>query len=151
MIILSPKNRLQLLFSKTTKQMWLSPPQSGITQNGCTRAFIGTLTNEMLKSVPNFILTKKFFPLVLQRSGLMEHSITAYCLPSIENQSKYFWVVVIFNLFSAVVHFLKMNKCAIIPLVSLEARMCIELCAFSWCWCNCRLRESWYNHPDGLP
>ncbi len=63
MIILSPKNWCQLHFGKTTKQMSISPPQSGITHNGCTRASIGTVTNEMLKSVPNFILTKKFLSL----------------------------------------------------------------------------------------
>ncbi len=63
MIILSPKNGLQLRFGKTTKQMLLSPLQSGITHNGCTKASIGTITNVMLKFIPNFILTKKFFPL----------------------------------------------------------------------------------------
>ncbi len=59
MMILSPKNWLQLRFGKTTKKILLSPPQSGITFNGCTRASIGTVTNKMLKSIPNFILTKK--------------------------------------------------------------------------------------------
>jgi hypothetical protein len=59
MIIPSPKNRLQLRFGKTAKQMSLSPPLSGITHNGCLRATIGIVANEMLTSIPNFILTKK--------------------------------------------------------------------------------------------
>ncbi len=64
-------------------------------------------------------------------------------------ETKYFWGVVIFNLFSSIVHFLKINKFSIIPLVSLKAKVCIELCAFSWCWCNCCLCESCYNCPNG--
>ncbi len=63
MIILSPKTWLQLRFGKPAKQMSLSPPLSGITHNECTRASTGTVTNEMLTSVPNFILTKNVFSL----------------------------------------------------------------------------------------
>ncbi len=66
--------------------MSLSPPQSGITHNGCTRASIGTVKNKMLKSFSNFILTEKVLSTVLQRSGLTEHSITASRLPSIEKK-----------------------------------------------------------------
>jgi hypothetical protein len=84
MIILSPKNLLQLSLGKTTKKMSVSSPQSGITHNGCTRASIGTVTNEMFKSVPNFTLTKQILSTVLQISGLTEHCITASYLPSIE-------------------------------------------------------------------
>ncbi len=78
MIILSPKNWLRLHFGKTTKQMSLSPPLSKITHNECTRASIGTVTNEMLKSVPNFILTQQIFPLhskevVLQNTASQLH------------------------------------------------------------------------------
>jgi hypothetical protein len=51
--------------------MSLLPPLSGITHNGSTRASIGTVTNEMLKSVPKFILKEKLST-TLQRSGLME-------------------------------------------------------------------------------
>jgi hypothetical protein len=90
MIILSPKNWLQSHFGKAAKWMSLSPPQSGITHNGCTRASIGTVTNEMLKSVPNFILTKKVLSTVLQRSGFMEHCITASHFPSIEKKPSIF-------------------------------------------------------------
>jgi hypothetical protein len=90
MMVLSPKNWLQLHFGKTTKEMSLSPPQSGITHNGCIRASIGTVTNEMLKTIPNIILTKKVLSTVLQRSGLTEHCITASRLPSIEKKPSIF-------------------------------------------------------------
>ncbi len=127
--------------------MSLSPPLSRITHNGCTRASIGTITNEMLKFVPNFILTKKTFHYTPKKwfYGTLYHSFT---FSFNRQETKYFWGVVIFNLFTLVVHFLKMNKCLIIPLVSLEARVCIELCAFSWCWCYCCLCESCYNCPS---
>ncbi len=124
--------------------MSLSPLQSRITHYGCTRASIGTVTNEMLKLVPNFILTKKSFHNTPKKwfDRTLYHSVM---FNFNREETKYFWGVVIFNLFSLVVHFLKMNKCPIIPMVSLEAWVCTVLRAFSWCWCNCCLRESSYN------
>ncbi len=70
--------------------MSLSLPLSGITHNGCTRASIGTVTNEMLKSVPNFILTKKFLSTTLQRRVFTEHCITASRFPSIAKKPSIF-------------------------------------------------------------
>jgi hypothetical protein len=70
--------------------MLLSSPQSGITHNGCKGAFIGTVTNEMLKSIPNFILAKKVLSTVLQRSGFTEHCITASHFPSMEKKPSIF-------------------------------------------------------------
>jgi hypothetical protein len=77
MIILSPKNQLQLHFGKTTKLMSLSSPLSGITHNGCTRDSIGTVTNEMLTSVPNCNLTKKIFPLD-SKEVVLQNTVSQY-------------------------------------------------------------------------
>ncbi len=95
----------------------------------------------MLKSVPNFDLTKKSFHCGPKKwfDGTLYHSFT-FSFNS--DESKYFWGVGIFYMISMVVDFLNMHKCPIIPLVSLEAWMCIKLCAFSGCWCNSCLCES---------
>jgi hypothetical protein len=44
----------------------------------------------MLKSVPDFNLTIKILSTVLQRSGLMEHCITASHVPAIEKKPNIF-------------------------------------------------------------
>ncbi len=93
--------------------------------------------------VPNFNLTKKSFHCAPKKwfDGTLYHSFT---FTFNRDETRYFWGVVIFYMFSLVVNFLKMHKCPIIPLVSMEAWMCIELCAFSGCWFNCCLCESCY-------
>ncbi len=63
--------------------MSLLPPLSGITHDGRTRTSIGTVTNEMLKIVPKFILTKKIFPLhskevVVQNTASQLHIFLQY-------------------------------------------------------------------------
>ncbi len=60
--------------------------------------------------------------------GTLYHSFT---FTFNRDETKYFWRVVIFYMFSLVVHLLKIHKCPIIPLVSLEAWMCIELFVFT--------------------
>jgi hypothetical protein len=59
-------------------------------QNQVTWASVGTVTNVMLKSISNNILTTKVLSTVLQRSGFTEHCITASGFLSIEKKPSIF-------------------------------------------------------------